>query len=221
MNGSTRLVVVRHGESTWNAQRRIQGQSGEGLSERGRVQAAATADWVRASFPDAAVVSSDLARAEETAAPVAAALGVPHDRYESLRERHFGDWQGIRVEDLDTQDPDRTARWRAGVDVIGEVGGEYDGDFRERVRTALLDMADRHAGGTVVVTTHGGVIWHGLHALLDLPIPTLGPVDNACVNVLSLIGDRWSLDAWNQTAHLPAELRRTHAGNAHAPPVGR
>lgn len=221
MSGPTRLVVVRHGESIWNAERRIQGQAGEGLSERGHVQAMATADWVVAAYPEAAVVSSDLSRAEETAAPIAEALGARHLRFASLRERHFGDWQGMLVADLDAHDPERTARWRDGVDVIGEVNGEYDGEFRERVRGALQDMADRFAGGTVVIATHGGVVWHGLHALLDLPIPTLGPVDNACVNMLTRHGNRWLLDAWNQTAHLPADLRRTHAGNAQTPSVGR
>lgn len=221
MTDTTTVVLVRHGESLWNAERRIQGQSGAGLSPRGHEQARHTAAWVATTHPDALVVASDLDRAVETAAPIGTALGLDVPTDETLRERHFGDWQGRLVADLDADDPDRGARWRRGVDVIGEVGGESDEVFRKRVHDALEAVAEAHAGGTVVVVSHGGFVWHGIHALLDLPIPTLGPVQNACTSTVVRRGDRWSLDAWNQTAHLPPELQGTHAGNANTPPAGR
>lgn len=217
----TTLVLVRHGESLWNRERRIQGHAGEGLSPRGHEQAEHTARWVAAAHPDAVVVASDLPRASETAAPIGEALDLEVVLDERLRERHFGDWQGMLVTELDALDPDRGRRWRDGADVIGDVGGEGDDVFRSRVEGALRSLADEHDGGTVVVVSHGGFIYHGLHAVMAFPMPTLGPVANACVSALVRRGDRWFLDYWNQTAQLPDHLRTTHFSTAGAPPTGR
>lgn len=218
---TTRLVLVRHGESIWNAERRIQGQSGPGLSDIGHEQAVHTGRWVAEAHPDAAVVSSDLPRAMETATPIAEGLGVDIELDEGLRERHFGSWQGVLIAEIDGVDAERAVRWRDGDDVIGELGGEANDEFRVRVKQTLNQIADDHEGRTVIVVCHGGVVWHGIHAVVGLGLPSLGAVGNACVSELVRYGDQWLLESWNQTAMHPVGLRRTHHGVASAPPMGR
>lgn len=203
-----RLVLVRHGQSLWNQQRRIQGQSGEGLTPRGHEQAERTATWVATTHPRAAVVSSDLVRCRQTADPIAAALGVEVTTDPRVRERSFGRWEGRSLDEVATEDPDIWHRWRGGTDVVREVGGESGRDLTDRVLPALRDhVASVDPDGVVVVVTHGGPVWHGLHALLELPWGTLGGVGNAAVTELVLDETGWWCESWNQTSHLPPELR--------------
>ncbi len=203
-----RLVLVRHGQSVWNAQRRIQGQSGAGLTDTGIHQAAATAVWLADTHPRARVVSSDLQRCRETAAPIATALAVDVATDEAVRERSFGRWEGMTLHEVQAEDPDLWDQWRTGTDVVRRVGGESGEDLASRVATAFRRHVDAtDDGGTVVVVTHGGPVWHGLHALLGLPWGTLGGVGNAAVTELVLDETGWWCESWNQTAHLPAELR--------------
>lgn len=207
--GARRLVLVRHGQSAWNAQRRIQGHSGEGLTELGRAQAEGTAAWVASTHPDAAVVSSDLQRCRETVAPIAAVLDAEVHVDAQVRERSFGRWEGLSLDEVQDRDPDLFRRWRSGEDVVAEVGGESGEDLARRVTTAYRHHLDTlgSEGRPVVVVTHGGPVWHGLHALLGLPWATLGGVGNAAVSELVLDDGTWRCESWNQTAHLPPHLR--------------
>ena len=204
----SRLVLVRHGQSTWNRQHRIQGQSGEGLTDVGRRQAEGTAAWVAATHPDARLVSSDLQRCLETAAPIADALGVDVVTDPQVRERSFGRWEGCTLDEVATRDPDLWVQWRTGTDVVEEVGGESGEALAVRVQAAFeRHVTDLEGEGTVVVVTHGGPVWHGMHALLDLPWATLGGVGNAAVTELVLGEFGWWCESWNQTSHLPPDLR--------------
>lgn len=205
----TRLVLVRHGQSEWNAQRRIQGQSGAGLTARGRSQAEHTAQWVASTHPGARLVSSDLQRCRETAAPIAAALRTDVREDPQVRERSFGRWEGLALDEVEARDPELWVRWRSGEDVVAEVGGESGPDLARRVTVACAHHVRTAAGvaDTVVVVTHGGPVWHGMHALLDLPWASIGGVGNAAVTELVREDGRWWCDSWNQTAHLPADLR--------------
>jgi len=205
-----RLVLVRHGQSEWNEQRRVQGHSGTGLTERGRVQAQHTARWVLATHPGAVLVSSDLQRCAETATALAEAMDVVPVLDSDVRERAFGRWEGLTMAEVEELDPDLWARWRTGVDVIRQVGGESGVDLAARVVPAYRRHVENLADGqTVVIVTHGGPVWHGLHALLDLPRGTLGGVGNAAVTEVVLDETGWWCESWNQTAHLPADLRTT------------
>lgn len=224
-----RLVLVRHGESSWNRERRIQGQAGTGLSELGATQAEHAATWLAAAYPDATVVSSDLQRCRETVGPIAAALGADVTFEESLRERDFGGWSGRLLADVEVEEAERWARWTAGQDVVAEVGGEASDELRARVVTAFERiLRDTPEDGATIVVTHGGPVWHGTHALLGLTDPLLGGVANASVTELGSTdgGPPW-LQCWNQVAHLPAELvtsLRPSVGRTPeraAPPVGR
>jgi len=203
------LILVRHGESAWNVEHRIQGQLGTGLSDRGREQAGATAEFLAEAFPDAQLHSSDLQRCVETAAPLEAALGRAALLHPGLRERDYGAWSGRLSGEISGAEPQRWARWRAGDDVIGDIGGESTPVFTDRViATIMMLVDDAPADATVVCITHGGPVWHGTRALLDVHEEVLGGVANASVTEVAFddsFGRR--LVAWNQVSHLPAGLR--------------
>jgi broad specificity phosphatase PhoE len=223
-----RLILVRHGESVWNVEQRVQGQTCRGLTDHGRVQAERTAEVLAARVTDALLVSSDLGRCRDTAAPLAIALGLDPIVEVALRERSFGSWEGFTREDLEREDPERYRRWRAGEDVIAEVGGESDRVLRVRAADVFSKLLGLHglsdgagdvAGDekaaiseaeTVIAVTHGGTIWYGVHELLRLAGYRLGSVDNASVTEL-VIGGRGpaGLDLqvprmarFNETSHL-------------------
>lgn len=198
---TTRVVLVRHGESHWNVERRLQGHSGSGLSPTGHDQARAVATWLAATLGPAAVVSSDLRRARETAHHVAVALGAEPVEDPDLRERSWGTWEGRTVEELTAEDSGAWRRRATGEDVASEVGGESGPDLAARMVPAIRRHAvDRDA---VVLVTHGGSIWHGLHGLLGLPDMTLGGVANTGVSEVLLTGDG---HAWLQTYNLQGHL---------------
>lgn len=225
-----RLVLVRHGESRWNAERRIQGQACAGLSPRGHAQAAATAAALAAAEPDARLVVSDLLRTRQTVAPLEAALGRDAEPEPGLRERGFGRWEGLLRDEVADRDAARWQRWMAGEDVVGEVGGESAEQLADRVEPVLRRLlAETPAAGTTVAVTHGGPIWQGLHRLLALQPGVFAGVDNASMHaVLSSDGRTVVLDRWNDVGHLPVALRSGWAAHATArprtadgPPVGR
>lgn len=221
------LVLVRHGQTASNAERRIQGQGGAGLSALGAEQAERTAAWLAGLHPDAAVVSSDLQRSRETAAPLAARLGTEVVPEPGLRERDFGAWTEQLVADLAATWPELASRWGAGEDVVAEVGGESSEQLTARVAETLRRLvAPFRAGSTLICVTHGGPVWHGTHALLGIEPPRLGPVGNASITRLTVNGGVAVLDSWNELAHLPPEMQ-SHLQVSHdrlsddAPPVGR
>ena len=213
------VLLVRHGESVWNAERRIQGQSGSGLTARGHEQVAATAAHVASEHPNATVVVSDLQRTVETVAPLEALLGIEAVRDERLRERNFGRWEGLLSSEVAEQEPERFQRWADGEQVVPEVGGESDETLAARSADVVLDLLDGvpHEG-TLVCVTHGGVVHHGTHRLVGLPKGSLGGVANAGVTRLCAVGRpsqdgfRIWLDAWNGDSHLPADLRTRVGG---------
>ncbi|HVE93483.1 MAG TPA: histidine phosphatase family protein [Acidimicrobiales bacterium] len=155
MSEPTRLLLVRHGQSIWNAQRRWQGSADPPLSEAGRAQALALAEAVSGEDVDA-VVSSDLIRARETAEIVMAEFGLTGLTIEPrFRERDVGEVSGLTVEEIDARWPGLLDQWRAGT-LLQMPGGEAD--ITPRVTSALADLAADPPGQVVLVVTHGGVI---------------------------------------------------------------
>lgn len=208
-----RVVLIRHGESEWNAERRIQGQSGPGLTERGRSQAERTAAVIADAYPNAPLASSDLQRCRETVLPVADALG-REPRFEpALRERDFGAWTGRLGVDVAEEDGARWSRWRDGEDVVAEVGGEATATLVARVVAAVRRLLVEAGDGPLICVTHGGPIWHGTSALLGLDDGVLGGVGNCSITELELDSDGGRLVAWNQVAHLPVTLRMGSGGD--------
>jgi broad specificity phosphatase PhoE len=153
------LLVVRHAQSTWNAERRWAGQLDPELSAAGRTQAAALATRLAAEeTPFAAVACSDLRRARQTAAILAMALGLPEPAsVPGLRERRAGRWEGLTSPEIEERFPGALERWRRG-EVVDQPGGEPWGAFTIRVVAALAELARGNFPLPAVVVAHQGVL---------------------------------------------------------------
>lgn len=151
----TTILLVRHGETDSNAEGRIQGQTNTPLNERGRAQAQALADEL-AGESIAAVYSSDLDRARETAEILAGRLDLPVVVDPALRERNFGSWEGRTVDELEARWPGAWARWREGDEGEGDVEDHLA--LAARVRDAIHRLAAAHPGERILVVAHGGAM---------------------------------------------------------------
>jgi broad specificity phosphatase PhoE len=196
----TRLILWRHGQTAWNADGRVQGQTDVPLADLGRVQAAEAAERLAELGPDL-LVASDLSRAAETAAVLSERTGLKVRHDTRLRERDFGQWQGLLLSEAAARWPAAFERWRAGKPV-GEAGIEDLDSLAERVRTALEEaVAEVPDDATVVVATHGGAAKHGTGALLGWPervVRQFGGLDNCRWTALRHSQRRgWSLTAHN------------------------
>ena len=156
----TGILLLRHGQSTWNAEGRWQGQSDPPLSDLGRSQAEeAAGKLVAADLEVTAVVTSDLARARATGEVLARALGLaPPGQDRDLREYDVGDWEGLTRPEIEVGWPDQLAAWKEGR-LLATPGGETRSDFLRRIMAALRRVAaSDDLGETAVVVSHGGVI---------------------------------------------------------------
>ncbi|MHA6627529.1 histidine phosphatase family protein [Pseudonocardia sichuanensis] len=198
-----RLLLVRHGETVWNAERRLQGDRDIPLSATGRAQASALAPVVAAHAP-ACVVTSPLARTRETAE----LLGFPGERHDARwQEADLGDWTGLRTAVL-RERGGAYAAWRAGR--FTPPGGEPFAALTERVAAGVADLRADPGGGVVLVVTHGGPIRAVLRHLLGLEPARIVPVGPASLTVLDLGVDGARLHGYN-----------IRAGAEAVQPVGR
>jgi len=204
----TTILLIRHGETAWNAVRRLQGHIDIPLNEQGERQAAALARALSAERLDA-IVSSDLQRAMQTAQAVAARHA--HLRLATdpqLRERAYGVFEGMLYPDIERQYPDDFARWHArDIDAVMPAGGRLAESFRQfyqRSIAALQAVAARHAGQTVAVVAHGGVLECAYRAAqgIQLDSPRDFQVRNASINRFSMVDEKFVLDSWGEVAHL-------------------
>jgi probable phosphoglycerate mutase len=152
----TTILLVRHGETDWNRDQRVQGQSDPPLNELGREQSRELAATLAGERVDA-IYASDLRRARETAEILAAELGLPVVVDPDLRELDFGDWEGSTIDELTAQFPDAVERWRSGDEVPWD-GGETREAMAERVRSAVRRLAAIHDGGRILLVAHGGPV---------------------------------------------------------------
>ncbi len=186
-----RLLLVRHGQSEWNAGRVLQGQADVPLSDLGRAQAAVLSPTVAALLPDRAV-TSDLLRASATAM----ILGHADARLDpALREIDVGVWQGRAIPELVAEDPVAYAGWRAGTH--RPDGGEDWATFAARVQQAILWEVTSAGAKTLLVVCHGGVIRAVLDVFLGLRPRHVLPVAPASLTVLRLNGDMAKLELYN------------------------
>jgi len=177
---TTTIVLVRHGETDWNRERRFQGHADTSLNEAGRAQAAELAELLRAEGLSA-VYTSPLRRASETAEIVAARLGLRASELDPLREIDVGDWQGLTVDEVRTRFPELAeVAWHAGW-----PNGETYDQLAARVVPALLELGRHHAGERVLGITHAGPIRAALSAATGLSHEEsraqLGPLANCAV----------------------------------------
>ncbi|NPV68505.1 MAG: histidine phosphatase family protein [Anaerolineae bacterium] len=215
----TILTLVRHGHTEWNGLGRYQGLAPVPLSERGRLQAEHLAQALApgdpmgdpVSRPIQAIYSSDLLRCRQTAAPIAAALGLPVQFDPRLREADYGHWQGLTREEAARWDPEAYAAYRADPDGVAIPGGESHQMLANRVLAALADVLARHGGEHVLLVTHGGPLrailehydlWQGGH-----------PPGNASRTVIAVSpAGRAEVLLMGDVAHLPAALQPDRSG---------
>ncbi|HZZ92742.1 MAG TPA: histidine phosphatase family protein [Usitatibacter sp.] len=204
MSHQTKIVLVRHGETRWNVERRIQGQGDSPLTDAGIGQARAIGRRLARERFDG-LVSSDLGRAMQTASEIGALTGhdaVPDPR---LRERHFGDGEGMTYTEIDARFPGAFSRVREVDPDYAIPGGESRRQLHQRVTSALEALAEEHRGQALVVVTHGGVLatlYRHVHGI-DLSVPHSIPILNASYNALTHDGTAFRIDAWADIDHLP------------------
>jgi broad specificity phosphatase PhoE len=198
-----RLLLVRHGQSTWNHERRIQGQLDPPLSDAGRHQAVRLGRRL-AGRTFAGFYSSDLKRAAETAQLIGESLDLDPTPMAELREIYLGQWEGLRTEDLATRFPEAWAGWTEEPDWDLVPGGEGAVAFEARVGAAVDALFQRHAQGDVLVVTHGGVIQIALHHVVGRPGRGIFPfrIQNASVSVLERRNGRVVVSGVNDIGHL-------------------
>jgi glucosyl-3-phosphoglycerate phosphatase len=188
-------VLWRHGQTTFNAERRFQGQLDVPLNDRGRQQAALAARYIAAMRPGA-IFSSDLSRAAETAAALARLTGLSVKLDPDLRERAGGEWEGLSDVELRDQYGDAYSNWTSAPASWGPPAGESGHSVAERASGALLRVADSvPAGSTAVVVSHGGALGLGTARLLGIPegVRMLGTLGNCRWSVLGRRDLKWRL----------------------------
>ncbi|SIQ39348.1 phosphoglycerate mutase [Aromatoleum tolulyticum] len=202
----TRLCLVRHGETAWNAELRLQGHLDVPLNLTGEAQAAATAASL-ATVHFAAVYCSDLQRARQTAVAITRNRAAAVEFQDRLRERHYGAFQGLTYAEAEARFPDDYRRFKQrDPHFTFPGGGESLAEFAGRVEGVLADLAASHSGQQVLVVTHGGVldIVHRLAAGKPLDAPRDFTIPNAALNWIEYDGTRWHLVSWADKRHLEA-----------------
>ncbi len=203
----TRVVAIRHGETVWNAEMRMQGQLDTALSERGRWQARRAADALAGDGIEA-IFASDLARAFDTAQALANVTGLPITTYTGLRERSFGIFQGYTYSEIDARWPAEAARWRRHDPDFGPDEGETLRDFSARAVAACTHIAAGEAGRAIAIVTHGGVLdcLYRAASGIALGAPRSWELGNASINRLLYTRRGFTLVGWSDTAHLDGAM---------------
>jgi probable phosphoglycerate mutase len=199
----TRIIAIRHGETAWNSEARIQGQTDIGLNPAGAWQASR----LPAALADEgieAVYSSDLRRTLDTAGALAAACGLPVRADAGLRERGFGEFEGYTFAEIEARWPVPSERWRRRDADFGPAGGEVLADFYARAVAAAARLAAAHPGQTVALVTHGGVLdcLYRAATRIGLQAPRTWQIANAGINRLLYSDEGFVLIGWNDVGHL-------------------
>ena len=211
---ATRLIAIRHGETAWNVDTRIQGHLDIPLNTTGLWQADQVARAL-ADEPITAIYTSDLQRAHATAQAVARSTGAPLTTHIGLRERSFGHFQGRTFAEIEAELPEDAHRWRKRDPHYAPEGGESLVTLRERIERTVAQLAQQHLGEQVVMVAHGGVldVLYRLATRQDIQAPRTWQLSNAAINRLLWTPDGLSLVGWADTQHLDQQAARdeTHS----------
>lgn len=199
----TRILAIRHGETAWNVDSRIQGHLDIPLNDQGREQARRLALSV-AGEDLAAIYCSDLSRAHATASAVAEATGLPLVVDKGLRERAFGAFEGLSFTEIEQRWPEQARRWRQRDPLFAAEGGENLQAFYARCIDAVRALAERHAGEHIAIVAHGGVMdcLYRAASKLELHAPRSWELGNASINRLLYMAEGFTLVGWNDKSHL-------------------
>ena len=205
---ATRIIAVRHGETAWNVDTRIQGHLDIALNDTGHWQARQVARAL-ADEPLAAVYTSDLQRAHATALAITQASGAPLVAEPGLRERSFGELEGRTFAEIEAELPEQARRWRQRDPHFAPTGGETLVQLRERIAATTHRLAAQHTEQLIVLVAHGGVLdmLYRLATGLDLQAPRTWLVTNASINRLLWTPQGLTLVGWADTQHLDTGSR--------------
>jgi probable phosphoglycerate mutase len=205
---ATRIIAVRHGETAWNVDTRIQGHLDIALNDTGQWQARQVAKALAAE-PLTAIYSSDLQRAHATAHAIAQASGAPLVPEPGLRERSFGTLEGRTFAEIETELPEQARRGRPRDPHFAPEGGETLVQLRGRIAATTHRLAAQHSGGLIVLVAHGGVldVLYRLATGQELQAPRTWQLANASINRLLWTPQGLTLVGWADTQHLDTGSR--------------
>ena len=204
---TTRIIAVRHGETAWNVDTRLQGHLDIALNDKGLWQARRLAHAL-SHEPIAAIYSSDLARAWQTAEQIARGHDLMVQAEPRLRERAFGQFEGRTFLDIERELPDQADLWRRRDPHFAPAGGgESLLQFRARVTEAVADLAARHPGELLVLVAHGGVmdVLYRAATGQELQAPRTWQLGNAHINRMLWTGQGLTLVGWADDGHLDGD----------------
>ena len=203
MSDAARILAIRHGETAWNVDTRIQGQLDVGLNDTGRWQAERLAQALSGEALGA-IYASDLGRAHHTALAISRVTGVAVIAEPGLRERHFGEFQGKTYAEIETTLPEQARLWRTRDPAFAPPGGESLLQLRERVVSTAEKLAARHPGELIALVGHGGVldVLFRAAARLDIQAPRTWALGNAAINRMLWSPEGFTLVGWADTQHL-------------------
>ena len=205
---ATRIIAIRHGETAWNVDTRIQGHLDIPLNDTGLWQARQVARAL-AGEPLSAIYASDLQRAHTTARAIAEVTGAPLVPEPALRERSFGELEGRTFAEIEAELPEQARRWRQRDPHFAPEGGETLVQLRERIAATTHRLAALHTGGLVVLVAHGGVldVLYRLATGQELQAPRTWQLSNAAINRLLWTPEGLTLVGWADTQHLDTATR--------------
>lgn len=197
------LLIVRHGETAWNAEGRIQGHSDVALSERGEAQAQELSLRLKDVKIDAAY-SSDLSRASETARRILAKRNVELNLTARLRERYYGVFEGLNVDERQTRYPEQFAASLVKDLDFAPDGGENVRQIADRMAPLMDEIISKHLDETVLIVGHGGSLRAGLITLMGFPIEANWRfvMDNCGLSIIDTYSDNAVMRLYNDTSHL-------------------
>ncbi len=203
---ATRILAIRHGETLWNVDSRIQGHLDIGLNDKGRWQAERLGQAL-AGEPMAAIYASDLSRAHDTALAVSRHTGVPVQPEPGLRERSFGEFEGRTFAEIETELPEQAKRWRQRDPTFTPGGGESLLMLETRILSVVARLAAQHPGEQIVLFAHGGVmdILYRAATRLDLQAARTWTLGNTAINRLLWSPEGFSLVGWADVQHLMSD----------------
>jgi probable phosphoglycerate mutase len=205
---ATRIVAIRHGETAWNVDTRIQGHLDIPLNAKGEWQASQLAKALALQDPLHAVYTSDLKRAHQTATAVAVQQGLEAVSHTGLRERGFGAFEGKTFAEIEKDLPEDSLRWRKrDPQWAPPQGGESLVVMEQRVRHTLDELASQHIGQHIALFAHGGVmdLLYRMATNQDLQAPRTWTLTNTAINRLLWTPQSVSLVGWADTSHLGPE----------------
>lgn len=200
----TTLLLIRHGQTSWNALGKIQGSTNIDLEDEGRNQAALLAERLNGQF--SAIYTSPLRRARETASILASSTSLVPIDTEGLSEINFGLWEGLTFKEVATQYPTAFAVWKSDEIEAPLCGG--DGSIKNcslHAKECLLNLVKKHPGETIVAVSHGGLIKSALIGLFDLKMTMYHQLalGNTCITTIKFNSDLSPiLVGFNDMAHL-------------------